>query len=82
MVNPMFLKEQRRKSLFVRSGYFVIKEKNKICYLCAATLVRIKYCFKKKCVINNRLRRIPRGYMTQSLIPGMHRREERECHLG
>lgn len=38
----MFLKEQYRKSFFVSSGYFIIKE-NEIHYFCAGTLVRIEH---------------------------------------
>lgn len=44
----MFLKEQHRKSLFVSSGYLVIKENNKMYYFCAATLIRIKHLVLKE----------------------------------
>lgn len=46
----MFLKEQYRKALFVSSGYFVIKENNKISYFCVGTPVRIKhYVLRETC---------------------------------
>lgn len=40
----MFLKEQHRKSPFVTSGYFVIKE-NRICDFCAGTLGKMNTTF-------------------------------------
>lgn len=40
----MFLKEQYRKSSFVASGYFVIKE-NRICNFCAGTLGKMNTKF-------------------------------------
>lgn len=44
----MFLGEQYRKTLFVSSGYFVIKENNQISYFCIGTLVRIKHYVLKE----------------------------------
>lgn len=77
----MFLKEQHRKSLFVSSGYLVIKENNKMYYFFAATLIRIKHLsFKRKCATNDR-EEFQEGSTIWSSIRGLHR-GKRECHLG
>lgn len=77
----MFLKEQHRKSLFVSSGYLVIKENNKIYYFHAASLVRIQHVsFKRKCATNDR-EEFQEVSKIWSSIPGLHR-GKKECHLG